>query len=170
MRTFKTGVRGQGMTKSRLAAEIQQGKPFEAPEVEAYLNLIRTNDLLEGDVARFLKQHGISAPQYNVLRILRGAGDDGLPSLAVADRMVTRVPDVTRLLDRMAAKDWVRRERSPVDGRVVIARITPAGRAFLSRLDAPLLAFHRQQLGHLTPKELAQLNALLAKARGPQGA
>ena len=104
------------MPTSRLAQEIQQGKPFEAPEIEAYLNLIRTHDLLEGNVARFLKQHGVSAPQYNVLRILRGAGQEGLPSLAVADRMVTRVPDVTRLLDRIAAKGWVKRERSKIDG------------------------------------------------------
>lgn len=154
------------MTKSRLAEEIQQGKPFESPEVEAYLNLTRTSDLLEGSAARFLKQHGISAPQYNVLRILRGAGEDGLPSLAVADRMVTRVPDVTRLLDRIAGKGWVNRERSQTDGRVVIARITPKGMRLLDRLDVPLLEFHREQLGHMSRKELAALTELLAKARG----
>jgi len=153
------------MTKSRLAEEIRQGKPFEAPEVEAYLNLIRTADQLEGDVARFLKRHGISAPQYNVLRILRGAGEAGLPSLAVAERMVTRVPDVTRLLDRIAAKGWVKRERSEVDGRVVIARVTPKGLALLGRIDGPLLEYHREQLGHMSRKDLTRLTDLLAKAR-----
>ncbi len=154
------------MNTSRLAEEIQQGKPFEAPEVEAFLNLTRTHDLLSGNAARFLKKHGISAPQYNVLRILRGAGEDGLPSLAVADRMVTRVPDVTRLLDRIAAKGWVKRERSRVDGRVVIARITAKGLKLLERLDVPLVEFHREQLGHMSRDELAQLIELLAKARG----
>lgn len=154
------------MKPSRLAAEIQQSKPFETPEVEAYLNLIRTTDLLEGNQARFLKQHGISAPQYNVLRILRGAGSGGLPSLAVADRMVARVPDVTRLLDRIAAKGWVKRERSKEDGRVVLAHITQAGLDLLAELDEPLLAFHCEQLGHLSPKQLAQLTDLLTKARG----
>lgn len=154
------------MSKSRLREEIQQSKPFESPEVEAYLNLVRTNHQLEGDVSRFLKAHGVSAPQYNVLRILRGAGEEGLPSLAVADRMVARVPDITRLLDRMAAKGWVRRERSKADGRVVIARVTPKALRLLARLDEPLLAFHRQQLGHLSRQDLAKLSALLEKARG----
>ncbi len=151
---------------SRLAVEIQQGRPFEAPEIEAYLSLIRTSDRLAGDVDRFLKQHGISQPQYNVLRILRGAGSEGLASLAVADRMVTRVPDVTRLLDRIAAKGWVKRERCKDDGRRVIARITRKGLALLAKLDEPLLAFQRAQLNHLSAEELTKLIELLAKARG----
>jgi len=158
----------QGRTPpdSALAQELKQGKPFESLEVEAYLNLVRTNHLLEDNVACFLKKHGISVPQYNVLRILRGAGEGGLPSLAVADRMVTRVPDVTRLLERGAAKGWVLRERSTTDGRVVMARITPAGLALLETLDAPLLAHHDTLLGHLDNAELKQLIALLEKARG----
>jgi DNA-binding MarR family transcriptional regulator len=150
---------------SVLAKELSQSKPFEALEVEAYLNLIRTGDQLEGNVARFLKQHGISAPQYNVLRILRGAGTDGLPSLSVASRMVTRVPDVTRLLDRIAAQGWVKRERSKVDGRVVIARITAKGLKLLARLDEPLVEFNREQLGHMKRAELEQLIGLLERAR-----
>ena len=153
------------MPKARLQDEIQQSKPFETPEVEAYLNLVRTNDLLEGNVARFLKEHGISAPQYNALRILRGAGTQGLPSLAVGQRMVARVPDVTRLLDRCAAKGWIKRERSKADGRVVIARTTAKALRLLAKLDEPLVAFHADQLGHLSRKDLRTLTSLLTKAR-----
>ena len=159
---------GHGPSDSALAKEIKQGKPFESPEVEAHLNLVRTCDQLEGNVARFLKQHGISTPQYNVLRILRGAEPEGLPSLAVADRMVTRVPDVTRLLDRLAAKGLVERTRSTTDGRVVLARITADGLAFLAGLDRPLREYHHRQLGHMRKDELVQLIGLLEKLRaGP---
>ncbi len=161
---------GHGPTDSSLAREIKQGKPFESVEVEAHLNLVRTCDLLEGNVARFLKQHGISTPQYNVLRILRGAEPEGLPSLAVADRMVTRVPDVTRLLDRLTAKGLVVRERSATDGRVMLAHITADGLAFLAGLDRPLLEYHHGQLGHMSRDELVQLIVLLEKLRaGPAG-
>ena len=153
------------MPQSRLQQEIRQTKPFASPVVEVYLNLLRTHDHLSGDFARFMKKKGISQPQYNVLRILRGAGKEGLPSLAVAERMVARVPDITRLLDRMAAKGWVRRTRSKEDGRVVIARITPKALRFLAKLDEPVLAFQQDLLGHLTKKELETLNTLLVKAR-----
>ena len=153
------------MPSSRLQKELLQSKPFEAPEVEVHLNLLRTQDRIIGDFSRFLKQHGISQPQYNVLRILRGAGKEGLASLAVADRMVARVPDVTRVLDRMADKGWLRRVRSKLDGRVVLARITPKGMRLLATLDDPVLAFTRSQLGHMSRKDLATLNSLLVKAR-----
>ena len=153
------------MPTSHLQQELHQTKPFVSPEIEAYLNLVRTTDVLEGDVARFLKGHGISAPQYNVLRILRGAGEDGLPSLAVADRMVTRVPDVTRLLDRLAAKGWVKRERSKQDRRVVIARATAKGLRLLEKLEVPLHAFHKDMLGHMSRADLETLSALLVQAR-----
>ena len=156
---------GHGPTDSALAREIKQGKPFGSPELEAYLNLVRTNDLLEGNIARFLKRHGVSAPQYNVLRILRGAEPEGLPSLAVADRMVTRVPDVTRLLERLVAKGWVQRSRSEHDGRVVIARITDAGMALLADIDEPLVTYHHEQLAHMSKDELVQLIVLLEKMR-----
>ena len=151
--------------QSRLQEEIRQTIPFASPVVEVYLNLLRTHDHLSGDFARYMKKQGISQPQYNVLRILRGAGKDGLPSLAVAERMVARVPDITRLLDRMAAKGWVRRTRSKEDGRVVIARITPKALRFLSKLDEPVLEFQQDLLGHLSQRELQTLNTLLVKAR-----
>lgn len=154
------------MAKSRLQEEIQQEKPFASPEVEAYLNLLRTYDRLHGNVSRFLKGHGISAPQYNVLRILRGAEPGGLPCLQVAERLVARVPDITRLLDRLERGGHVSRERSPQDGRVVLVRITQAGLDLLAGLDEPLLAFQRTQLGHLSAEDLAMLSRLLERARG----
>jgi DNA-binding MarR family transcriptional regulator len=154
--------------KSRLQQEIQQTKPFESAEVEAYLNLLRTHDRLHGDVSRFLKKHGISSPQYNVLRILRGAGPDGLPCLQIADRVVSRVPDITRLLDRLETAGFVVRARSPEDRRVVIARITKEGRRLLEGLDKPVLAFQREKLGHLSKRELETLSRLLEKARGSE--
>jgi DNA-binding MarR family transcriptional regulator len=153
------------VTTSRLQQELQQTRPFEGPEIEAYLNLVRAYDRLHGDFSRFLKRHGISQPQYNVLRILRGAGRDGLPCLTVGERMVTRVPDVTRLLDRMNAAGLVQRARSTVDGRVVLTRITPKGQKLLARLDEPVRRFHVEQLGHMDGKELAELIRLLEKAR-----
>jgi DNA-binding MarR family transcriptional regulator len=153
---------------SRLQRELQTRRPFDAPEVEAYLNLVRTHDRLYGDVQRFLKRHGISQPQYNVLRILRGAEPDGLPCLKVGERMVARVPDITRLLGRLEKAGWVERQRTPADKRVVRVRITAKGLAFLARLDEPLLEFHKQALGHLTRKELADLTRLLERARNPE--
>jgi len=153
------------MPRSRLRKETRQSKPFASPEIEVHLNILRTEDRIIGDFSRFLKQHGISQPQYNVLRILRGAGPQGLPSLGVAERMVARVPDVTRVLDRMAKKGWLRRVRSKLDGRIVLAHITPKGRRLLERLDEPVVAFTRAQLGHMSRKDLAALNHLLEKAR-----
>lgn len=156
------------MAKSRLQEELKQTQPFATPAVEAYLNLLRTHDRLYGDTARLLKKHGISHPQYNVLRILRGAGPQGLPSLGVAERMVTRVPDITRLLDRLGDAGLVKRERSKRDRRVVTARLTRKGQALLARLDEPLLEFQNEQWSHMSRKELAELNRLLVKARTPE--
>ncbi len=155
---------------SRLQQEIEQSRPFETPELEAYLNVWRTQDRLCGEVSRFLKGFGISLPQYNALRILRGAGSPGLPCLKVAQRMVARVPDITRLLGRMERAGLVERERLASDRRVVRARVTRQGLKLLEKIHEPLLEFHRQQLGHLTPAELTQLSRLLEKARTPPSA
>ena len=157
--------RSSTVPKSRLQEEIQQTKPFETLEVEVYLNLVRTCDRLHTDFRALMKRHGISEPQYNALRILRGAGHAGLPSLAVADRMVTRVPDITRLLERLATNGLVSRCRSDEDRRVVTSCVTRKGLALLARLDEPLLDMHRDLLGHMSRKDLADLNRLLVKAR-----
>lgn len=153
------------MAKSRLQQEIQQSKPFATPAVEAYLNLLRTSDQLQHGFRVLFKAHGITEPQYNVLRILRGAGPDGLPCLAIGERMVTRVPDVTRLLDRLENAALVSRERSKHDRRVVVARITRQGLGVLEALDGPIVERHEALMGHLNAEELAELNRLLEKAR-----
>lgn len=153
------------MAKSALQRELHKKRPFELPEEEAYLNLARTNSLLQGEFARLFKTYGISSPLYNLLRILRGAGQAGLPCQEIAEHMVTRVPDITRLIDRLEEARLARRERSREDRRVVCITITPAGVKLLERLDDPVRQLHRRLLGHLGKAELKELNALLVKAR-----
>src|SRR5690349_19708554 len=155
------------MAKSALQEEINKRHPFECPEQEAALNVVRTADHLGQEFTRLFHGHGISGPQYNVLRILRGVGGDGLPCVDIAGQMITRMPDITRLVDRLEAAGLVARRRTEEDRRVVLVRITPAGLELLARLDRPVLDLHRRQLGHLTRAELAELNRLLVKARRP---
>jgi DNA-binding MarR family transcriptional regulator len=155
------------MAKSALQEEINKRHPFECPEEEAALNLVRTVDHLGQEFSRLFHEHGVSGPQYNVLRILRGVGGDGLPCVDIAGQMITRMPDITRLVDRLEAAGLVERRRTEEDRRVVLVRITPAGLDVLSRLDRPVLDLHRRQLGHLSRAELAELNRLLVKARRP---
>src|ERR1700730_6110717 len=118
------------------------------PEEAAFLDLLRTTDLLSRGLVRLLKDEDISSTQYNVLRILRGA-PDGLPCGEIASRMITRDPDVTRLLDRLEKRELISRSRETRDRRTVIARITPDGLKLLARLDGPVEEGHRKQLGHL---------------------
>jgi DNA-binding MarR family transcriptional regulator len=155
------------MARSVLQEELRKKKPFDLPEQEAALNLARTHDYLVHESARLLEGHGISGPQYNVLRILRGHGGDGLPCTEIASQMVTRTPDITRLVDRLEAAALVLRQRKDKDRRVVRVQITPAGLDLLARLDQPVLYLHKELLGHLTRAELAELNRLLVKARRP---
>jgi len=128
------------------------------------VTLLRATDRLQRRVAELFKTEDLSATQYNVLRILRGAGPGGLSCGEVAERMITRDPDVTRLLDRLERRGLLVRTREQADRRVVRSRITNDGLAALARLDAPLRALHREQLGHLRPRRLAQLTALLRRA------
>jgi DNA-binding MarR family transcriptional regulator len=118
--------------------EIQQSKPFRSRSQEAYLALLRTADDSRRYITRVLEPAGVTLQQYNVLRILRGADKDGLPTLAVAERMVERTPGVTRLIDRMERKGWVERTRCTEDRRRVWCRITPSGLALLAPLDQPV--------------------------------
>lgn len=153
------------MSARPLAEDLKMTRPFHLPEVEAFLNVVRTADRLQHDLAQVVKPHGITLQQYNVLRILRGAGKTGLPCLEVAGRMVTRVPDITRLIDRMVRGGLVERERSTADRRVVNVRVTAKGRRVADELEDPIDARHRDQLGHLRPEELRRLNDLLERAR-----
>src|SRR5687768_2500119 len=151
-----------------LKDEIKKRNPFTHPEEEVYLNLLRTGTALFVDFERLFKDAGLSEPQYNVLRILRGAGGDGLPSTEIAGRMITRVPDITRLVDRLESAGLVERSRTAEDRRVVIVKVTRKALDLLASLDGPLLELHRSQLGHLTRAELAEFNRLLVKAREPK--
>ncbi len=139
-------------------------KPRGTPEEAAFLDLLGTCDLLSRGPAQFLKSEDLSPTQYNVLRILRGA-PAGLPCGEIANRMITRDPDITRLLDRLEKRQLISRCRETKDRRMVVARITPQGLKLLARLDEPIQEMHRKQLGHLGPARLNKLQDLLVAAR-----
>ncbi|HEY4051037.1 MAG TPA: MarR family transcriptional regulator [Acidobacteriaceae bacterium] len=134
------------------------------PEEGAFLELLRTTDMLSRGLVQVLKTEELSSTQYNVLRILRGA-PEGLPSGKIAGRMITRDPDVTRLLDRLEKRGLVSRCRETKDRRMVLTRITPEGLKCLSRLDEPVEGTHRKQLGHLGRERLRALSELLQVCR-----
>src|SRR5437868_12025226 len=134
------------------------------PEEAAFLDLLRTCDLLSRGPAQFLKSEDLSPTQYNVLRILRGAAA-GLPCGEIANRMITRDPDITRLLDRLEKRQLISRCRETKDRRMVVARITTQGLKLLNRLHEPVQAMHRKQLGHLGDAKLKKLQELLVAAR-----
>ncbi len=148
-----------------MLSELRQTKPFSLPEEELYLSLLRTSDLLGRGFGALLKERGISPPQYNVLRILRGAGEPGLPCGEIASRMVTRDPDVTRLLDRLEQRALISRGRTPGDRRVVSTRITEDGLALLNELDPLARDIHVRQLGFLSTSEKRVLLDQLARVR-----
>src|SRR5687768_1055967 len=135
---------------SRLHDEIKQTKAFRSVREEAHLSVVRTAAVLSHAFAESLKEFGITGTQYNVLRILRGAGEGGLCRNEVRDRLVAQVPDVTRLLDRMEEAGLIERERETADRRMVTTRITAEGLRVLKATDEPVLTLHREQLGHLS--------------------
>ena len=137
-------------------------------EEAAFLDLLRTTDMLSRGLVAILKPEDLSSTQYNVLRILRGA-PEGLPCGEIAKRMITRDPDITRLLDRLEKRGLISRSREARDRRTVMARITGAGLKLLARLDEPIQEAHRKQLGHLGPGRLRLLTDLLREARSQLG-
>ena len=151
----------------RLQDDLRQRRPFGSPAEEAYLNLIRTADQLARGVALVLKPHKLSEAQYNVLRILRGAGAEGHTCSEVATRLVTHDPDVTRLLDRLEARGLLLRAREHSDRRVVTTRITRQGLALLETLDGPVRNAVDQALAHVPAARLTSLTTLLELARTP---
>lgn len=153
------------LVPGRLLAEIAQSKPFPSLELEAHLNLLRTTDIVQQNVAAILRPHGISQTQYNVLRILRGAGPDGLKCSDVGNRLITRDPDITRLLDRMEREKLVERARQDTDRRVVKVRITEEGHAVLARLDEPMHQVSVKTFAHLGAERLQVLIELLEQVR-----
>jgi DNA-binding MarR family transcriptional regulator len=138
-----------------------------SPEESAYLDLLRTADVLTRGAIGVLKAEELSTTQYNVLRILRGS-PQGLPCGEIAGRMITRDPDVTRLLDRMEKRALILRSRESRDRRLVLARITPEGLRLVNRLDEPVQKIHRKQLGHMGKDRLKALAELLEAARSAE--
>ena len=148
-----------------LQQDLKQKKPFRSLQQEAYLSVVRTSTSLTDAMEDLMKARGISATQYNVLRILRGSGAEGLCRNELRDRMLTRMPDMTRLLDRMEDAGLVVRAREGDDRRMVMTRITEKGRRLLDDLDAPVMALHRKQMAGLTDAQLRSLSDLLTLVR-----
>lgn len=151
-----------------LQRELNKKNCFDLPEQEVFLSLLRTTSLLENVAERFFREYGLSIATYNVLRILRAAGKDGKTCSQIGEDMVARVPDVTRLVDRLEEAGFVKRSRERDDRRVVRVTLMPQGLEVVDKLDGPVLELHRLQLGHLTKSELSELTRLLERAREPQ--
>ena len=150
---------------SPLQREIRQGKPFRSRGQEVVVALMRTSDLVRRAVGRVLEPYDITMQQYNVLRILRGAGEKGLPTLEIAERMVEHAPGVTRLLDRLEAKSLVRRQRCPEDRRQVLCWLTDAGTGLVERLDEPVDSADAEAVAMLGPEDQERLLRLLDAVR-----
>jgi MarR family transcriptional regulator, organic hydroperoxide resistance regulator len=136
-----------------------------ALEARVFVSLMRTADALARAAEALLKPYSLSGTQYNILRILRGAGQKGLACREVGCRLISRDPDITRLLDRMESRGWIARAREAQDRRVVKTRITEEGLRLLDELDQPVLELHRRQWRHFPAKQLRQLLNLLDRAR-----
>jgi DNA-binding MarR family transcriptional regulator len=149
----------------RLREEINQQQPFESLEQETVLNVLRTADVLLQRITAALKPFKLSHSQYNVLRILRGAVPEGLACREIGERMITRDPDITRLLDRLEARGLLTRTRDQKDRRVITARITSEGQHLLEALDQPMAEVDRKPLRHLGEQQLRRLIQLLELAR-----
>ncbi len=148
-----------------LQAELKQKIPFTSREQEAYLSLLRTADALQSQVEAWLKDFGLSGTQYNALRILRGAGAEGLPCREIGERMITHDPDITRLLNRLEDRGLVGRTRARHDRRVIYGRITAAGMKLLREMDGPIERQSREMLRHVAQGKLRQLIELLDLVR-----
>lgn len=153
---------------TQLQKELKQTKPFASREEEVYLNIQLTAERLWWGVNETLKQADLTHTQYNVLRILRGAGQAGASCNEISERLVTKDSDITRLLNRLEARGLISRQREMKDRRVIITRISHGGLRLLAGLDKPIERCHRKHLGHLGDKQLATLSKLLEAVRGKQ--
>src|SRR5262245_51924276 len=149
---------------AKLQQDLKKKRPFDCPEQEAALNIYRTSDRLQIQFARLFREYGVTGPQYNVLRILRGEGKP-LPILEIAARTVSVVPGITGLIDRLEREGFVLRVRCAEDRRVIYVTLTEKGAAVLAKLDEPVVALNRKLMGHMTAVELKELSRLLEKAR-----
>ena len=148
-----------------LKQEIAQHRPFDSVEEEAVLNIMRTSDCLQRAFQHRTRDWGVTSTQYNVLRILRGAHPQGLTCSAIGERMITAVPDITRLLARLKAMKLIRQQRDKRDRRVVWTQISAAGLDLLRQMDPEISRIPRKLLGHLSPEELTEFIRLLEVAR-----
>jgi len=147
--------------------ELGLALPCDSIAQRVFLNLWRTYDLLKAIEDGLLADFALSAQQYNVLRILRARHPQRVPTMQLSKQLISRSPDITRLLDRLEQQDWVKRERPPANRRTVEVGIRPLGLRLLAKLDQKIVAMHERQLGHLSEKEMTQLIALLRLARKP---
>ncbi|HEY3113500.1 MAG TPA: MarR family transcriptional regulator [Gemmatimonadaceae bacterium] len=148
-----------------MAADEKPPENFRSREQQATLGLLRTADAVKRSLAQVIEPHGITPQQYNVLRILRGAGPDGMPTLTIGERMIEQTPGVTRLVDRLERKGLVARTPCPTDRRRVFCRITPKGLDLLKELDDPINRWDAQAVSVLPPAELDSLINLLDRVR-----
>jgi DNA-binding MarR family transcriptional regulator len=152
---------------SALQRELRQNRPFRSPGHEAVIGLMHTVDVLRRQFNALAERHGITSQQYNVLRILRGAGPDGLPTLEIVERMIEQTPGITRLIDRLEKHGWVRRARGTDDRRLVRCVITASGLALLEKMDPEVESVDAESVSGLTVAEQKQLIALLDRLREP---
>jgi len=152
-------------TSSAIERELKQTRPFPTRRGEAAVGVMRTADLLRRLLEQALESSGVTAQQYNVLRILRGARPEPLPTLEIAERMIERTPGITRLLDRLEAKNLVQRDRSESDRRQVLCTITAAGLDLLRDADAIVSDIESRSLGRLSDVKTRQLIRLLDAIR-----
>lgn len=144
--------------------QVAKPRP-QSTEGEIFVNLQRTADVLAQQAEQLFKAHGLTGPQYNVLRILRGAEPEGLACRAISERMITHDPDMTRLLDRLESRGLIQRERQSDDRRVIKTRITAAGLDLLKTLDLPIRELHKKQFRHVSAARLKTLAELLQEVR-----
>jgi DNA-binding MarR family transcriptional regulator len=169
--TPRSSRRPQPSHVPSVAETIKQTKPFRTLGQEAMMALFLASDAVRRTVAVLLAEHsGLTPQQYNVLRILRGAGEKGLPTLEIPERMIEQAPGITRLIDRLERKKWVQRERPDADRRQVICRITRSGLALLARIDEQLKGKDEEIVAMLSQKETRVLIDLLNRIRAGQGA
>jgi MarR family transcriptional regulator, organic hydroperoxide resistance regulator len=154
---------------SALQLEMRQRTPFRSTAQEAVISMLRTADTVRRRLAHVIEPHGITLQQYNVLRILRGARPDPMPTLEIGERLIERTPGITRLLDRLEEKGLVRRERCATDRRLVHAWITESGLELLATLETPVDQADEAAVAALTPDERIQLLRLLESVRADPG-
>jgi DNA-binding MarR family transcriptional regulator len=153
--------------ESTAKTKIPKRRKFDSAEQEAYLSLWRTYDRLKSIEDQLFAQWNITAQQYNVLRLLESSSPKPVPTLTLANRLISRAPDITRMLDKLEHNLWIKRTRSAEDRRAVLVAITPLGKKLLREIARPLALSHIAQIGHMSPKELRQLTDLLRKVRQP---